>query len=122
MRFRSAMLCLACLPAVTLADSVHTIEVFNDTHSRIDSFSMAPAGSDRWVEKDFTGPGQSFSFDHQLAITLRFYDNDGCMRDLRTVLSDGRRIVARHFDVCHLHVYWPGRRFYNGHSGSPFMP
>lgn len=122
MRSCLAMLWLTCLPTVTLAASIHTVEVFNDTHARIDSFSMAPAGSNRWVEKDFTAPMQQFSFDHGLAITLRFYDNDDCLRDLRTVLSDGRRIVAHNFDVCRLHVYWPGRRFYDGHAGSPMMP
>ncbi|WP_233841297.1 hypothetical protein [Dyella sp. 2HG41-7] len=122
MRSRLAILCLTLIPAVALADSVHTIEVRNDTHSRIDSFAMAPAGSNRWVEKDFTAPMGQFEFDYQLAVTLRFYDNDGCLRDLRTVLSDGRRIVARNFDVCQLHVYRPGRRFYDGHAGSPMLP
>lgn len=122
MRSRFAALCFACLPFCVLADSVHTIEVINDTHSRIDTFAMAPAGSVRWVEVDFRAPMQESYFDHQLALMLHFHDNDGCLRDLRTVLSDGRRIFARHFDLCRLHTYRPGMSFHHGHPGAPVMP
>src|ERR1700751_4823768 len=66
-------LCLACLPLTVLADSVHTIEVTNDTRSRIDSFSMAPAGSDHWTEVNFRAPMQESSFDYEVAITMEFH-------------------------------------------------
>ena len=115
-------LCLACLPLTVLADSVHTIEVTNDTRSRIDSFSMAPAGSDHWTEVNFRAPMQESSFDYEVAITMEFHDSDGCLRDLRTELSDGRKIFAHNFDVCHFHAYRPGRRFYGGRPGSQIMP
>jgi hypothetical protein len=114
--------CLAVLPVVTLADSVRTIEVVNDTRSRIDSFAMAPAGSNHWVEMSFKAPMQESSFDYEVAFTMAFRDDDGCLRDLRTVLSDGRRIFARNFDLCHFHAYYPGKRFYGGHPGSQIMP
>ncbi|GLQ94667.1 hypothetical protein [Dyella acidisoli] len=117
-----AAMCLACLPPGALANSVHIIEVINDTHSRIDSFSMAPAGSDRWTEVDFKPPMWESSFDHQQAAMLQFHDNDGCLRDLRTVLSDGRRIFASNFDLCRFHAYRPGMRFHGGHPGSQIMP
>lgn len=35
-------LCFACFPLAALADSVHTIEVVNDTRGSIDTFAMAP--------------------------------------------------------------------------------
>ncbi|GLQ89650.1 hypothetical protein [Dyella flagellata] len=122
MRSHLAALCLACFPCVVLADSVRTIEVINDTHSRIDTFAMAPAGSDRWIEVDFRAPMHESWFDHQLALMLQFHDNDSCLRDLRTELSDGRRIFARRFDLCRFHAYRPGMSFHHGHPGAPLMP
>lgn len=122
MRFRLVALCFACLPLATLADSVHTIEVVNGTHARIDSFALAPAGTTDWTEVEFRKPMQAFYFDDDLAVTLEVHDHDGCLRDLRTVLSNGRRILAHNFDLCHFHSYWPGRRFPKGHPGSQIMP
>lgn len=43
MRSCLAALCLASLPLAASADSVHTLEVINDTRSSIDSFAVAPA-------------------------------------------------------------------------------
>lgn len=91
--------------------SIHTLEVINDTRSRIDSFSIAPAGTDRWTNVDFKAPMQESWFDYELAIMLQVHDDGGCMHDLRTVLSDGRRIFTRNFDLCHLHAYRPGLSF-----------
>ena len=122
MRLFITTLCLACFPLATQADSVHTIEVINDTYSRIDTFSMAPAGSDRWIEVDFRGAMQESSFEHQLAMLLQFHDGDGCLRDLRTVLSDGRRIIARNFNLCRFHAYRPGTPFHHGRQVSQVMP
>jgi hypothetical protein len=88
--------------------STYTLELINNTRSRIDSFSIAPAGTDHWTNVDFRGPMQQSSFDYQLAVTLQIHDNNGCLRDLRTVLSSGLRIYTRHFDLCHIHAYRPG--------------
>ena len=99
--------CFVCLPLTTLAESAHTIRVINNKHARIVSLSMAPAGSRRWVEFDFKG--EPFGYDE--ARTLTFRDDDGCLRDLRTVLSDGRKVMAHNFDVCRYQVYWPDMAF-----------
>jgi hypothetical protein len=88
--------------------STYTLKVINDTRSHIDSFSIAPVGTDRWTSIDFRVPMRESSFDYGLAVMLHIHDDDGCMRDLRTVLSDGRRIVTNHFDICHGHAYRPG--------------
>lgn len=122
MRSRLAALCLACFPLLALADSVHTLEVINDTRTPINSFSIAPAGSEHWAEVSFKTPTQGFLFDYGLAVTLEFHDDDGCLRDLRTLFSNGRRIYARHFDVCKLHSYRPGVSFHNGLPGSRILP
>jgi hypothetical protein len=94
----------------TRTPSTFTLEVINDTRSQIVSFSIAPAGTGHWTRIDFNRPMQPSSFDVGFAVSLRVRDDDGCLRDLRTVLSDGRRIVTRHFDLCHVHAYWPGMR------------
>lgn len=122
MHSRLAALCLSFFPVVTLADSWHTIEVVNDTRSRIDSFAMAPAGSGRWTEVNFKAPMQESWFDYERAVTMQFHDDEGCFRDLRTLLSDGRRIFARNFNLCQYHSYWPGTYFRNGHPGSRVIP
>jgi arylamine N-acetyltransferase len=122
MRYRIIALYLACLPAAVLAQSVHTIEVINDTRSRIDTFSVAPAGSNDWTDMDFRTPMQESTFDYAVAITLEYHDDSGCLRDLRTVLSDGRRIVAHNFDWCHFHAYRPGTRFRGRRPGSQIVP
>jgi len=117
-----AALCLACLPFGALADSVHIIEVVNDTRGGIDSFAVAAAGSGRWTEMNFKGPTQGSWFDYELAVTLAFHDDEGCLRDLRTVLSNGRRILVRNFNVCKHHAYRPGTLFRNDHVGSWIAP
>lgn len=122
MRSCLAALCLACCPVVTLADSVHVIEVINDTRSSIDSFAIAPAGSGRWVEVNFRPTMQGSWFDYELAVTVQVRDREGCLRDLRTLLSDGRRIFARNFNLCQYHSYRPGSYFRNGHPGSRILP
>lgn len=62
-------------------------------------------------------------FHYQLAVTLVFHDDDqGCLRDLRTVLADGHRILARNFNVCRHHAYRPGTRYRNDHVGSWIVP
>jgi hypothetical protein len=86
----------------------YTLELINNTRSRIDSFSIAPAGTNHWTNIDFRGAMQQSSFDYQLAVTLHIHDDNGCLRDLRTVLSSGLRIFTRHFDLCHVHAYRPG--------------
>jgi hypothetical protein len=88
--------------------STYTLKIINDTRSHIDSFSIAPAGTDRWTNVDFRVPMQESSFDYGFAVLLQLHDDDGCLRDLRTVLPDGRRIVTNHFDICHGHAYRPG--------------
>ncbi|GFZ96868.1 hypothetical protein [Dyella caseinilytica] len=93
------------------AHSMFTLEVINDTRSHIDSFSIAPTGTDHWTNIDFRGPMQESSFDDALAVMLQIHDDGSCLHDLRTVLSDGRRIVTRHVDLCHLHAYRPGLSF-----------
>jgi hypothetical protein len=92
--------------------STHTLEVINDTRASIDSFSIAPAGTDHWTSVDFRRPMQESSFDYELAVLLQVRDDDGCLRDLRTVLSDGSRIVTRNFDLCHAHAYRPGTHIF----------
>jgi hypothetical protein len=46
--------------------------------------------------------------------------DEGCLRDPPTVLSDGRRIFAHNFDLCHFNAYRPGTPF--RHSRSQIMP
>lgn len=58
MRSCLAALCLGFFPVLTLADAWHSIEVVNDTRSRIDSFAVAPAGSEHWIEVNFKTPMQ----------------------------------------------------------------
>jgi hypothetical protein len=118
-----AVLCFACFPVTALATSVHTIEVVNDTRGNIDAFAMAPAGSGHWTEMDFKGTKRDSWFGYELAVTLAFHDDDaGCLRDLRTVLSDGHRIVSRNFNVCKHHAYRPGTLYRNDHVGSWVAP
>lgn len=109
--------CLACLPITALAQSRHSVKVINDTRSRIESFALAPAGSDHWTKVDFRGQ----DFDYELAEVINFSD-DRCLYDFRTVLSDGRRILAHDFDACRFHAYRPGVRFYRGHPGEVMLP
>ena len=111
----------ACLPTAALADSVRTIEVFNHTDSRIVSFSIAPAGSDRWTEVAFDNPKDP-PFDYGIVVTLQLRDDGGCLRDFRTELFGGREIVAHNFDLCHFHAYLPGRRFRGSRPGSQIVP
>jgi hypothetical protein len=102
--------------------STYTLDVINDTRARIDSFSMAPAGTDRWTKVDFTDPEMQASFDNGITATLQIHDDDGCLRDLRTVLSSGRQIFVRRFDLCHFDAYRVGVLFRNGHPGSRILP
>lgn len=88
--------------------SIHVLELINDTRGEIDSFSIAPAGTGHWTNVDFRGAMQESSLDYGSAAILTFHDTDGCLRDLRTVLSDGRRILTHNFDLCHFHAYSPG--------------
>jgi hypothetical protein len=122
MRSCLAALCLSVFPLAALADSVHTIEVINDTRSGIDSFAIAPAGSGRWTEVSFKTPMQPSWFDYEFAVNVQLRDDDGCFRDLRTMLSDGRRIFARNFNLCRYQSYRPGTSFRNGHPGSRPIP
>lgn len=122
MRSCLAVLCLWAFPLVTLADAVHTIEVINDTRSSIDSFAMAPACSGRWTEVSFKTPMQESWFDYEFAVKVQFRDGDGCFRGLRTMLSDGRRVFARNFNLCQYQSYRPGTYFRNGHPGSRILP
>jgi hypothetical protein len=115
-RFVSAMCIGICtLPAHTAAPgngasalSMHVLELINDTRGDIDSFSIAPAGTDHWTNIDFRDAMEESSLDYGSAAILTFQDTDGCLRDLRTVLSDGRRIFTHNFDLCHFHAYSPG--------------
>jgi hypothetical protein len=94
------------------AHSMFTLEVINDTRSDIDSFFIAPAGTSHWTNVDFRGPMEKSSFDYGLAVMLQIHDEGGCLQDLRTVLSDGRRIVTRHVDLCYVHAYRPGLSYF----------
>lgn len=123
MHHRLAVLCLALFPLAAQAASVHTIEVVNDTRGSIDSFAMAPAGSNHWTEMNFEGPAHASWFNYQLAVTLAFRDDgQGCLRDLRTVLADRHRILVRNFNVCKYHAYRPGTLYRNDHVGSWIVP
>jgi hypothetical protein len=119
MRSCLAMLCLVCFPAVALAGSGYTIVVVNDTRSRIDTFAMAPAGSERWQEVNVTALEES-GFDY--AVKVQLHDDGGCFRDLRTTLADGRRIFARNFNVCQYHSYRPDRYSRHDHPGPGLLP
>lgn len=112
-------ICLVCLPfTAAAAGSGYAVQVANDTRSAILAFDVAPAGSSNWVHVDFTH--RPFEYMDGMIITL--HDGDGCLRDFRTILSDGRRIVAHGFDLCRLHTYRPGRTFYDGHQGGIRLP
>ncbi|GLQ99429.1 hypothetical protein [Dyella mobilis] len=92
--------------------SSFVLEIINDTRSHIDSFSITPAGTDRWNEIDFMRPMQESSFDSGSAVLMQIRDGGGCLHDLRTTLSDGNRIVTRRFDLCHFHAYRPGTHIF----------
>jgi hypothetical protein len=117
--FVSAMCIGTCAPSARAADpgnsasalSMHVLALINDTRGDIDSFSIAPAGTDHWTHIDFRQAIQESSLDYGSAAILTFHDADGCLRDLRTVLSDGRRIFTHNFDLCHFHAYSPGVLF-----------
>lgn len=116
--FVSAMCIGVCAPAHAAAPgngasplSMHVLELINDTRGNIDSFSIAPAGTDHWTNIDFRNAMEESSLDYGNAAILTFHDTDGCLRDLRTVLSDGRRIFTHNFDLCHFHAYSPGVLF-----------
>jgi len=114
--FVSAICIGACALSARAADpgnstsplSLHVLELINDTRGDIDSFSIAPAGTAHWTNVDFRRAMQESSLDYGSAAILTFHDTDGCLRDLRTVLSDGRRILTHNFDLCHFHAYSPG--------------
>jgi hypothetical protein len=97
----------ACLPYAAVAESFHAVKVINDTHSRIVSFTMSPAGSPQDAKVDFSGR----PFDDGTAVILSFRDDDGCLRDFHTLLSDGEVITAKNFDICARHAYRPGLSF-----------
>jgi hypothetical protein len=107
-----------CLPFGAEAQSVHAIQLVNDTKSQIVSFAVSPAGGDRDAKVDFTNR----SFYYGDAVNIELHDNEGCLRDFRTLTSDGRTIVARNFNVCTMHAYRPGVRFRHGLPGAPFLP
>jgi hypothetical protein len=99
---------LACFSVATTAESVHVVQIVNDTGSRILSFAVAPVNSQRWTEVHF---GYNPAFDNGWAFKVELRGGEGCLRDFRTMLSDGRRIVAHHIDVCRLHTYRPSVRY-----------
>jgi hypothetical protein len=106
---------LASFSMVATAAPVHVVQVINDTHSRILSFSVASVNSQQWAEVDFSdNPSRSDnpSFGDGAAVTFELHGGLGCLRDFRTVLSDGRQIIAHHIDVCRLHTYRPSVRYY----------
>lgn len=115
-RFVSALCIGTCALSVRAADpsnsasplSMHVLELINDTRGDIDSFSIAPAGTDHWTNIDFRNAMEESSLGYGNAAFLTFHDTDGCLRDLRTVLSDGRRIFTHNFDLCRFHAYSPG--------------
>jgi hypothetical protein len=110
---------LACGCSAATAQSVHVVQVINDTRSSILSFSIAPAGSHRWTKVGF---GDNRPFNYGSAFNIELHDDQGCLRDFRTVLSDGRWIFARDIDVCQLHAYRPGVRYYNSRPGTAPLP
>lgn len=111
----SFLVSLLICPMIVVAgpEDLRVVKIMNDTRSQIVSFAVAPTGSGRWRTVEFTGR----PFDYGLAFTLAWHDDDGCVRDFRTMLSDGRRIDVRGFDLCGPDSrYWPGRFFHHGHQ------
>lgn len=107
MRLWALALPLACLPLAVVAESIHSIQVINDMRSQIVSFTIYPAGSNQGAEVEFANR----LFDYGTVVNLEFRDDSGCLRDFRTLLSDGEKIVARNFNVCTRHAYRPGTSF-----------
>jgi hypothetical protein len=103
---------------VAVAESRHGVKVISDTQSQVVSFAIVPIGSNRWIEVDFGDR----PFGYPSAILLKWHDDEGCLRDLRAMLSDGRMIVAHGFDLYRLHVCGLGFRFYEGHQGGTRLP
>lgn len=112
MRWCFLALSLVCPLVVAAApEDLRVVRIINDTRTQIVSFAVASAGSGRWRTIEFTRR----PFDYGLVFTLAWHDDDGCLRDFRTMLSDGRRIDARGFDLCGPDTaYWPGRFFHHG--------
>jgi hypothetical protein len=109
---------LAYLPIAATAQSTHTLQLINDTHSSIVSFWIAPAGSRAWTRIDFT----ELRFDSGWAYIIGLKDDQDCLRDFRTLLSDGETVRAKDFDICRLHAYQVGIPFRRGHQGRVVVP
>jgi hypothetical protein len=118
MRFGFMAAGLACLSFAVAAESVHSVKLINDTHTRIVSFAIAPAGDGHWTEVEFHDP----LLENQNTMLVEIHDGKTCLYDFRTTFSDGRYVLARNVDLCRLRTYRPGRRFYDGHPGGVFLP
>jgi hypothetical protein len=118
MRASLLALSFACIPMMATAQSIHTITLINDTRSQIVSFWIAPTGSHAWIKVDFT----HLPFEYGDAYDIALEDSLGCQRDFRTLLSDGRNILASDFDICRLHAYRPQVPFWHGRAGTGVLP
>jgi hypothetical protein len=87
------MLATNCVSAGT----VYHVDLVNNATSSIVSLEVARAGSTRFraLRLDTSLPGGGAS----ATVAIRKGD-DGCLRDLRVGLADGRVLTHRRLDVC----------------------
>lgn len=82
------------------------VYVVNDAPATMESFSLAPAGSEAWrrieVGDRSLAPGSAGM------IAIRTGGNDDCLYDFKLVFRDGRALLHRDFDVCKYASYHPG--------------
>ncbi|MCL1635506.1 hypothetical protein M2650_12825 [Luteimonas sp. SX5] len=106
---RKPMWALTCaLPIVAafpVAAQTRYVQLINDTHDRIESFSLAQEGG-AWVAMPLGDRGLSAGTGETLAIGYR--EGDGCLYDARIVLR-GETFIHRGLDFCRYVSYHPGR-------------
>ncbi len=82
------------------------VYLVNDAPATMESFSLAPAGSEAWrqikVGERSLAPGSSGM------VAIRTGGNDDCLYDFKLVFRDGRALLHRDFDVCKYASYHPG--------------
>lgn len=111
MRYPLVAIALAASQACATGP-IHYVDVVNTAPVSIASFSVAVAGSGAFRDvplgtSPVRGGGDS--------TTVRIGD-DGCLRDFRTVFSDGRVLLQQNFDVCRNRSYHTGQYLQRGQS------
>jgi hypothetical protein len=109
---RTAMLVLIALALITIVPAIanaqtYYIDIYNTAPSSIESFAVAPAGTQAFrdialADRTVHGGGDS--------VTVAFDKADGgCLRNFRTRFVDGRVLIQNGFNMCKFRSYHTGR-------------